>query len=119
RHGAHSPDGGKVLDCDHCGTPCIPTCVACGETYSTTAEVVACEEAGFRSPRAPGSWRPTSEPPSAEVHAWCGGEYLLRNRFGGHFADYWSPQRRPWEEVTRNMIEWLPIPPSAGGSEEG
>src|SRR5690606_37086711 len=71
------PDGGKVLDCDHCGTPCIPTCVACGETYSTTAEAAACEDAGFRSPRAPGAWRPITQPPSAEVHAWCKGKYLM------------------------------------------
>src|SRR5690606_12452395 len=57
------------------------------------------------------TWRPISEPPSAEVHAWCGGRYLMRHDDGELLSEHWDREFH-WDAWASGYREYLPIPPS-------
>lgn len=57
------------------------------------------------------TWRPISEAPSAEVHARCGGWYLLRHDDGELCPEHWD-RSLPWEKWSSGHREYTPIPPS-------
>lgn len=57
------------------------------------------------------TWRPISEPPSAEEHAWCGGRYLMRHDDGELLSEHWD-REFPWDAWASGYREYLPIPPS-------
>lgn len=107
----------ELYTCQLCLTPAVMTCVGCGESYTTTEEHVACEEAGFHSPRGTGTWRPLSRPPWPEEHAWCKGRYLLDQgnrtytiRVEG--LEHWERAIRIFSNSVGKVVAWLPIPPS-------
>lgn len=67
--------------------------------------------AAIRGLRERTTWHPISEPPSAEVHAWCGGWYLLRHDDGELCPEHWDSSL-PWEKWSSGHREYTPIPPS-------
>lgn len=60
------------------------------------------------------TWRPITEPPTAEVHAWCGGRYLMRN--AKYVVTYTLTVLDGWPRETW-VKHWLPIPPMAKGGD--
>lgn len=112
----HSPDGGKVELPEHLETELelLRTQRALSDTERDYLRASAEADRLFERAVAAESlttWRPISEPPSAEVHAWCDGWYLFREPL-------YDPQARrihslkTWESFERDGAEWLPIPPS-------
>lgn len=122
---AHSPDGGTVVEAEVFWRREFPdwAAKAASEDGSSLVECIyaACDmrEAFLRAFTVAAGlrrWRPISEPPSAEVHAWCKGKYLMRDE--KYVVTYMLKGLDGWPRETW-VKRWLPIPPSAGGSEEG
>lgn len=111
-----SPDGGKVELPEHLETELelLRTQRALSDTERDYLR--ASEEADRLFERAVAAeslttWRPISEPPSAEVHARCGGWYLLRHDDGELCPEHWD-RSLPWEKWSSGHREYTPIPPS-------
>jgi predicted nucleic acid-binding Zn-ribbon protein len=68
------------------------------------------------------TWRSITQVPTEEEHAWCGGEYAVRRVawLGGGRQLVRVRNLGDWGALLGEQYdEWLPIPPSAGGSEDG
>lgn len=99
-------------DCFHtkCGESCVCNCDA------AHAEAAAHLRGQVENLESLTTWRPISEPPSAEVHAWCGGHYLIRYPDGAWRVVQFSTVRALVAFAKRYIggerFRWLPIPPA-------
>ncbi len=100
---AHSPDGGNIVDQFRAAGQRLRA-----QGVDTAAMAAEYQESRLELYR----WRPITQPPSAEVHAWCGGWYLFREPLYDP-----RPQRirsrDTWVLFDKGTLtEYLPIPPS-------